>query len=40
MGNKHECYLYTIKVLVPLACDRTVSGGDIREQKLFCRGQM
>lgn len=33
MGNKHERYLYIIKVLVPLACDT-------HEQRLFCRSQM
>lgn len=41
MGNKHEYHLYTIKVLIPLACERTVPGaGDTHEQRLFCRSQM
>lgn len=41
MGNKHEHCLYSVKVLVPLAYERIVSGaGDAHEQRLFCRSQM
>lgn len=41
MGNKHEHYLCTIKVLVPLTCEGVVSGAvDTHEQRLFCRSQM
>lgn len=41
MENKHEHYLCTLKVLVPLACEGAVSGAaDTHEQRLFCRTQM